>query len=44
MTNDERKAEIERLEGLLDASRDREGYADRVKAIEARLGELRDEG
>ena len=42
MNNDEREAEIERLQAKLDASRGQPGYADRVKAIEARIAELRD--
>lgn len=42
MTEEERRAEIERLEAKLRASQALGGgYADRIKAIEARLAELR---
>lgn len=43
MPESDNQAEIEALERKLEASRDRPGYADRVKAIAARLQELRDE-
>jgi len=41
MTDEERAAEIERLEAKLAASEGREGLAQRVEAIKARLEELR---
>lgn len=41
MTEAERTAEIDRLEGKLRASEGREGMSERVKAINARLEELR---
>lgn len=41
MTDDERKAEIERLERKLAASQGLDGYKQRREAIEARLKELR---
>ncbi len=42
MSPEERAAEIERLEAKLAASRAQgSGYGDRIKAIEARLAELR---
>ncbi len=44
MTDEERKAEIERLEAKLAASQSMGGgYTDSIAAIEARLKELRDE-
>lgn len=43
MTDEERTAEIERLERMLGASEGREGYAQRVEAIKARLEELRND-
>ncbi len=43
MDTQDREAEIARLEAKLAASRGKDGYADRVKAIEARLAELRNE-
>lgn len=41
MTDEERTAEIVRLERILSASQGQEGYGQRVKAIEERLEELR---
>ena len=42
MTDEERAAEIERLEAKRDASRARgDGYGARIKAIETRLEDLR---
>jgi hypothetical protein len=41
MTDDERAKEIARLEGLLAASQNRDGYAARIAAITAKLDELR---
>jgi hypothetical protein len=41
MPETSRDEEIAALERKLEASRDRAGYAERVKAIEARLVELR---
>jgi len=41
MTEAERTAEIERLEGKLRASVGKDGLQERVKAINARLEELR---
>lgn len=42
MTDEEKAAEIERLERLLAASEGEDGYRDRVAAIKARLEELRE--
>lgn len=41
MTDEERTAEIARLERLLSASQGQEGYAQRVEAIKSKLEELR---
>lgn len=41
MNEEERTAEIARLERILSASQGQEGYGQRVKAIEERLEELR---
>lgn len=40
MTDEEKAAEIERLERLLAASEGQDGYRDRVKAIRERIEEL----
>ena len=40
VTDEQRQSEKEMLQRKLDASRDQPGYADRIKAIEARLAEL----
>ncbi len=45
MTDEERAAEIERLQGLLSASQQAgAGYAKRIEAIKARLAELEADG
>ena len=44
MIDEERAAEIERLEAKLVASENKDGLAQRVEAINARLKELRDAG
>lgn len=41
MTDEERAAEIERLEAKLAASEHKDGLAQRVEAIKVRLAELR---